>query len=223
MVKSEADRNVLFGILALQMDFISRDSLIAAMNAWGLEKHMPLGQILCKQGALSEARHALLQALVQEHLRRHDADPAKSLAALSSLGSARRELEAVTDAELQASLAHIAVAREADLGATTSFRVGQSTSTGARFRILRPHACGGLGEVFVAHDSELNREVALKGIQADHAHNSDSRSRFLLEAEVTGRLEHPNIVPVYGLATYGRCPFGDSRMGCGSSWCSRPP
>jgi eukaryotic-like serine/threonine-protein kinase len=218
MVKAEADRNLLFGILALQMDFIARDTLIAALNAWVLEKQTPLGQILCKQGALSESRHALLEALVQEHVRQHDGDPTKSLAALSSLGSARRELEAVADPELQATLDHLTQPTEADADATRSMQVGQSTSAGARFRILRPHARGGLGEVFVAYDSELNREVALKEIQADHAHNTDSRSRFLLEAEVTGGLEHPNIVPVYGLGTYadGR-PFYAMRFIKGDS------
>jgi hypothetical protein len=41
-----ADRNLLFGILALQMDFIGRDDLIAAMSAWVLDKGKPLGQIL---------------------------------------------------------------------------------------------------------------------------------------------------------------------------------
>src|SRR5262245_1143257 len=52
-VKAGADRNLLFGILALQMDFINRDQLIAAMNAWVLDKAQPLGQILCAQGALT--------------------------------------------------------------------------------------------------------------------------------------------------------------------------
>src|SRR5205807_8953608 len=69
--------------------------------------------------------------------------------------------------------------------------------------ILRPHAKGGLGEVFVAEDTELHREVALKEIQARYAHDLDSRTRFLLEAEITGGLEHPGIVPVYGLGQYG--------------------
>src|SRR5262249_36776960 len=71
-----------------------------------------------------------------------------------------------------------------------------------RFRILRPHAKGGLGEVFVARDTELNRQVALKEIQLQHADQASSRARFLLEAEITGALEHPGIVPVYGLGHY---------------------
>ena len=73
---------------------------------------------------------------------------------------------------------------------------------GQRFRVLRPHARGGLGAVFVALDTELHREVALKQILDHHVDDPVSRARFLLEAEVTGGLEHPGIVPVYGLGTY---------------------
>ena len=69
--------------------------------------------------------------------------------------------------------------------------------------MLRPLARGGLGAVFVALDTELHREVALKQILDSHADDPTSRQRFLLEAEVTGGLEHPGIVPVYGLGTYG--------------------
>jgi tetratricopeptide (TPR) repeat protein/tRNA A-37 threonylcarbamoyl transferase component Bud32 len=79
---------------------------------------------------------------------------------------------------------------------------GNQPIPGPRFRILRRHARGNLGEVFVAHDEELCREVALKEIQDRHADRPESRSRFLLEAEVTGRLEHPGIVPVYSLGHY---------------------
>src|SRR5262249_35291245 len=72
-----------------------------------------------------------------------------------------------------------------------------------RYRILRPHAKGGLGQVFVAKDQELNREVALKEIQAQHAHDPGCQARFVLEAEITAGLEHPGIVPVYGFGCYG--------------------
>ena len=71
-----------------------------------------------------------------------------------------------------------------------------------RFQVLWAHAKGGLGEVFLAEDTELNRKVALKEIQAKHANDPVSRRRFLAEAEITGNLEHPGIVPVYGLGTY---------------------
>lgn len=68
-----------------------------------------------------------------------------------------------------------------------------------RFEVLARHARGGLGEVFQASDRELNRTVALKQMLARHAHDPGAQARFVLEAEVTGRLEHPGIVPVYSL------------------------
>jgi serine/threonine-protein kinase len=69
----------------------------------------------------------------------------------------------------------------------------------ARYRPFRFHARGGLGEVFVARDAELGRDVALKRIRPAKAHQDDLRERFRREAEITGRLEHPGVVPVYGL------------------------
>jgi formylglycine-generating enzyme required for sulfatase activity/tRNA A-37 threonylcarbamoyl transferase component Bud32 len=196
-----ADRNLLFGILALQMDFVGRDALIAAMNAWVLDKNKPLGQILRERGQLAEDEHALLEAMVRKHLEKHGNDPERSLAAVSSVGPLRHELQQIADADVQASLAHVSTAPlPPDPNAT---RADLSSPAACRFLILRPHAQGGLGQVFVARDEELRREVALKEIQERHADNPESRARFLLEAEVTGGLEHRGIVPVYSLGHYG--------------------
>jgi len=68
-----------------------------------------------------------------------------------------------------------------------------------RFQIVRPHARGGLGEVYLAQDVELRRPVALKRIQQRFVRDSANKERFVREAEITGKLEHPGIVPVYGL------------------------
>src|SRR5947207_10670662 len=84
-VSASADRNLLFGILAVQLDFVSKDALIAAMNAWLLDKGKPLGDILRDGGHLSVERLQLLAALVAEHLKQHGDDPQRSLAALSSV------------------------------------------------------------------------------------------------------------------------------------------
>jgi serine/threonine-protein kinase len=196
--RAGADRNLLFGILALQMDFITRDGLIAALNGWVLERPRPLGQILVEQERLSAGRRGLIDALVEEHIEAHAQDANRSLAALPIAAS---DLQALTrdvvDSDVQATLAVI-----------TGRAVQENTvirapaEGGGRYRILRPHARGGLGEVFVAHDEELHREVALKAIQEERVHDAASRSRFVLEAEITGGLEHPGIVPVYGLGQY---------------------
>ena len=198
---SSADENLLFGILALQIDFISRDQLVAAMNAWVLAKHKGLHDILKEQGALDAEQHDLLSAMVGAHVKKHGDDAQKSLAAVPVSSGLKEQMKSLSDPDVTASLSRLG-AGEVDLPTTRSYSIGEATSAGTRFRILRPHAKGGLGEVFVAEDTELHREVALKEIQERHAGHPKSRGRFVLEAEITGGLEHPGIVPVYGLGAY---------------------
>jgi serine/threonine protein kinase/tetratricopeptide (TPR) repeat protein len=70
---------------------------------------------------------------------------------------------------------------------------------GNRYVPRSPHAAGGLGEVLVAEDTELRREVALKRLLPRHADNPGLRRRFLTEAQITAHLEHPGVAPVHGL------------------------
>ncbi len=74
-----------------------------------------------------------------------------------------------------------------------------ATMSGDRFTIIRLHAKGGLGQVSLARDEKLNRPVALKEIRPDKRDNAYLRQRFLIEAKITGQLEHPGIVPIYDL------------------------
>jgi serine/threonine-protein kinase len=60
-----------------------------------------------------------------------------------------------------------------------------------------PRGKGGMGQVWLAHDSSLGRQVALKEMRPDLAGQHEARRRFLLEAQVTSQLQHPGIVPVY--------------------------
>jgi serine/threonine protein kinase/tetratricopeptide (TPR) repeat protein len=94
----------------------------------------------------------------------------------------------------------------------------RSVSETTRFRVVSLHASGGMGHVFVAQDDQLKRSVALKEIQERFADDRQIRDRFLREAEVTGQLEHPGIVPVYALGHYddGR-PYYVMRMIRGES------
>ena len=199
-------QNLLFGLLALQNGMISQDALLLAFHAWTQAKDRPMAEVMAAQGAISQPRRALLEALAAEHLAVHGGDPEKSLAALQAGRSTRESLARIGDPDIEATLGRVGTAAgstENDADRTGTYAVGTTTSDGQRFRVLRPHARGGLGAVFVALDTELHREVALKQILDRHADDPVSRSRFLLEAEVTGGLEHPGIVPVYGLGTYG--------------------
>ena len=68
-----------------------------------------------------------------------------------------------------------------------------------RYHVLRPHRTGGLGQVWLARDTVVGRDVALKTLRPDRITGPDVRARFLREARVTGQLEHPGIVPLYDL------------------------
>jgi tetratricopeptide (TPR) repeat protein len=185
------------------MDFINRDALVAALHAWVLDKKHTLGEILVQQGALQAGQRKLLEPLVEAHLAMHGHDAEKSLAAVHLSTPLGRELRSLADPDMQASLSRLATpaagATSPPLTATTGeiLRPG-----GLRYRVLRPHEKGGIGEVFVALDQELNREVALKEMQDTYAGDAPSRGRFVREAEITGGLEHPGIVAVYGLGQY---------------------
>ena len=62
---------------------------------------------------------------------------------------------------------------------------------------------GAMGEILVARDNKLNRTVAYKKIHAHVAEIPSYLGRFFMEAQVTAQLQHPNIVPVYGLMNTG--------------------
>jgi hypothetical protein len=217
--RDDAPRDLLFGLLALQNGMVNRDQLVAAFGAW-TASHRPMPDLLVEHGALSPPRRALLEALAAEHLAAHGNDPEKSLAALELNRSTRESLANAGGPVVEATIAHVGPGSDTDGddGRTRTYSVGTATSNGLRFRVLRPHARGGLGAVFVALDSELNREVALKQILEHHADDPVSRQRFLVEAQVTGGLEHPGIVPVYGLGTYdGGRPYYAMRFIKGDS------
>ena len=71
------------------------------------------------------------------------------------------------------------------------------------YEILSAIGAGGMGEVYRAHDSRLNRDVALKVLPEVFAADPDRMARFEREARVLGALNHPNIAAIYGLEEFG--------------------
>jgi len=69
-----------------------------------------------------------------------------------------------------------------------------------RYTLSRLHSKGGLGQVWLARDLTLDREVAFKEIRPERAERPGVWARFVREAKVTGLLEHPGIVPIYELS-----------------------
>ena len=75
---------------------------------------------------------------------------------------------------------------------------GQPAARCGRYVLKRFHAKGGMGEIWLAEDPAIGRSVALKRMLGRRA---DQQRRFRVEAQVTGQLEHPGIVPVHELGS----------------------
>jgi serine/threonine-protein kinase len=65
------------------------------------------------------------------------------------------------------------------------------------YTIVRTLGSGGMGDVHVAHDDRLKRNVALKSIRADRRLNASAKARFMREARILSSLDHPNICRIY--------------------------
>jgi serine/threonine protein kinase len=71
---------------------------------------------------------------------------------------------------------------------------------GGRFQIIRSLGKGGMGEILLAREVKLGREVAIKSISADSQRDSDAKARFRREARAAARLDHVNIRAIYEIA-----------------------
>lgn len=83
----------------------------------------------------------------------------------------------------------------------------QMRTVGERYRLGERIGQGGMGEVFAAQDLRLDREVALKLLRADLAHQEGMRDRVLAEARLAARLAHPHVVAVLDTGEHDGRPY----------------
>jgi hypothetical protein len=176
------DRNLLHGVLAVQLNFVDAEQLTAAMGNPGgnVENPRPLLDILLEQQALDRESCELIEGLVKKHLQRHGGDSQRSLAALPATHRVREALSRAHGSASEATRSFFPLtdrAIELDLAAKR-----HAVSADGRYLIVRPHAKGGLGQVSLARDLQLDREVAYKELLEFHADDEDTRTRFELEA-----------------------------------------
>src|SRR5271157_345564 len=101
-----ADRNLLFGLLALQNGLIDQGQLVAAFQAWTRDKSRSLADHLIARGDLDPDDRDVVTALVARHIKKHGGDPEKSLAAINPGRSTRESLARLDDVDIEASIAH---------------------------------------------------------------------------------------------------------------------
>ncbi|APZ95800.1 Serine/threonine-protein kinase PknD [Fuerstiella marisgermanici] len=195
MREEAAERDLLIAARAVEQQIITAEDLARAVAHWTGTQQTPLLTCMESELQLSTERRDQLRDLFAQHKDSLSMEIAESIDD-SLFGKLNSVLAAHNvDEEVQAS-----VARWKNLPGRMPL---MQISEGDRFEIISEHARGGLGEVWLAADLQLNRQVALKRIREKWADNQNAKIRFQLEAEITGRLEHPGVVPVYALGQRG--------------------
>lgn len=120
----------------------------------------------------------------------------------------RREVESLLDSNDLAESFLTAPAMEvaARLLAADPDGPREGTSIG-RYRLLSRLGAGGMGEVFLAEDTQLDRKVAIKFLSPETANDEGARLRLLREARAAARLDHPNICAVHEVGSSDACNF----------------
>ena len=81
------------------------------------------------------------------------------------------------------------------------------SEAGDRYHLSGEIARGGMGAVLRGRDVDLGRELAVKVLLEKHANRPEIARRFIEEAQITGQLQHPGVVPVYDIGRFGDHPF----------------
>jgi hypothetical protein len=111
MAAVDDDRNLLFGLLALQTGMIDQGELFAAFAAWTRDKRRSLADHLTALGHLDAARRAAIEAIAALHVQSHVGDPRKSLASLAVGRATCERLAQVGGQDIAATLGHVGSAQ----------------------------------------------------------------------------------------------------------------
>jgi serine/threonine protein kinase len=162
---------------------------------------------------MTEARWAQVKALFEAAVERPPSERAEFLAAAAGGDERlRREVESLLRSDdsgaaltnlLQAQAAILSSApidtRDVPFEATRTRTASATRANIGPYRVMGLLGTGGMGEVFRARDSKLNRDVALKLLPDEFAFDPDRLARFRREARALAALNHPQIAAIYGL------------------------
>lgn len=181
------DRNLLLATEALRKQLIDAAQLADACLIWQQRRDVSLGELLVELGWIKPDDKIWLESLI-------DAQRAAQNAATQMFID---EAQPDTTPTLDQNAGSTILTWNAPILADPSNSPPPVGSD--RYDIGQLHAEGGIGRIWLAYDSQLNRNVAIKTLRPEFLEQARVRNRFLQEAQITGQLEHPGIVPVYEL------------------------
>lgn len=200
----EQDRNLLFGVFAVQLGKVTSSRLMQAAAAWAVDPVQALDRRLVQDGAITEQDRELIQRLVDEAIRAHSGD---AHATLSAFGGEHRVMQTF-GGTIRITPSGVKPAPPDQSPPVSETGVPELPG---RYRFVSETGRGGYGRVLLVHDEYMARDVALKelippstepigsNVPTPSREAIEAVARFLQEAKITGQLEHPSIVPVYEL------------------------
>ena len=202
MLQTRSPQELLYTVLAMQLGLISLDDAQQALTSSATESGSEpnVREALLASQRLTPVQDELVAKLTDAYLALNHGDVERSLVLLEQTPAGQQILGRPSSKHDEPTVHFDGGSKTTPRSSSTPIDVSVSATTaGERFLPLKLHAAGGLGEVLIARDMQLRRDVALKQLQDQFADDPSKRQRFILEGEVTGALEHPGIVPVHAL------------------------
>ncbi|MBI1346351.1 protein kinase [bacterium] len=187
---TKQERDFAFAAQLLRGKHIGERRLRHALRGWTTFGDLSLQDFLHQKNILSAEELSQVESVSTRHLQSLESHDSWKDWSPTIAGRTSWLLDRMDPSGRVAKVFGLSRIPKANIG-------NESRTFQIRFRLIRKLGQGGLGTVWLAVDTSLNRYVAIKEIIAEGNQRPADIGRFRREAEITGRLDHPNIVPIH--------------------------
>lgn len=188
MRPDENETEILSGLIALSKNLLSAEELLDSYLIWSRQNKLSLMQVLMDRNVLSTEQCATLETQVRSSIA-NSTDATESVdTSIQNTAHSDTVFETVLTDDLETG----------GPGSRVLKRAGQEIPVlREKITLKGLYSTGGMGQVWIAYDEILQREIALKELKSSISDSIRNRERFFREAQLTGELDHPGVVPVY--------------------------